>query len=822
MTPTNRRETATMRVSCIYVRFFKAFNYDYLRKANRGAEAEPWERTADGLWYPYVRVPIEASVTPIVGANESGKSQLLAAVSKMLTGEHIERSEYCRYSPFFAVNREMARPDFGCRLEALNKDEAKRAGTACGRPDAELQEIVIIRQGDGVNRLFVPTSGDNSAWEEVKDVVWAQVVQLLPRPVIINRDTPLPASIPISVLKDGVIPADGTGLPRRSRFRSVVSALPVDPADWFGSKDIVAANADGIATALSAVATPAGDANLAAQYKLADDLLVKVAGVDRTAFEELDSALADEREGFANSVVDQINDRLAEKLNLRRWWTQDSEFELRVTPREFDLAFTIRDRTKIDYSATERSDGLRYFLSYLVQHLAHEPADDRAELFMMDEPDAYLSSQGQQDLLRIFNAIAEGSALPAQVVYVTHSPFLIDKNRAERIRVLEKGEAAEGTRVVRDAGKNHYEPLRTALGAFVAETTFMSNCNLIVEGLADQVLLAGMAVRLRRVGASMLDTLDLNTLTLVPAGGAAAVPYMLYLARGRDHEKPAVLVLLDSDAAGKSAKKELARGGPRRRELLEPRYIVEIADLGEDSDPTSTSQVAVAKVQSDSKLEQIEDLIPLSVAIAAVRGYAREFYGSEVADKMDAADLPPVDKSMFPTMEAWADSVSGQTMHLEKTGFARHVLASFDGSVIGNDDRDILLENFRVLFRVLTKKQRQAIGELSAARTTTRLKRTHQRFFDDNPDHITKGQVVVLFESIEQVLGDDIDADRYRLALREIEEDFQLPGEPNDIVADYDAFRLALDSLTYAAVLDSQETSDDVASLPKENEKVEA
>ena len=41
-------------------------------------------------------------------------------------------------------------------------------------------------------------------------------------------------------------------------------------------------------------------------------------------------------------------------------------------------------------------------MSYYVQLLAHEfPPDGRTEILLMDEPDAYLSSQGQQDLLRI-------------------------------------------------------------------------------------------------------------------------------------------------------------------------------------------------------------------------------------------------------------------------------------------------------------------------------------------------------------------------------------------------------------------------------------
>ena len=233
------------------------------------------------------------------------------------------------------------------------------------------------------------------------------------------------------------------------------------------------------------------------------------------------------RDAFANSIIDKINDGLQTRLNFPRWWVQDREFRLLVSPREYDLAFTIRDRTEKEYAFTERSSGLRYFLSYYIQYLAHDRRTDGREILLMDEPDAYLSNQGQQDLLKIFDAFAtpEGEgASPIQVIYVTHSPFLIDKNHGDRIRVLEKGVGEEGTRVVRDASRNHYEPLRSAFGSFVGETTFIGNCNLIVEGPADQILLAGAASHLRSKGTADIENIDLNHITIVPAQRRPARP----------------------------------------------------------------------------------------------------------------------------------------------------------------------------------------------------------------------------------------------------------------------------------------------------------
>ncbi len=77
-----------MFASAVYLRFFRSFN----------------------LPYPFVKVPLEDSVPTIVGANESGKSQLLSAIKHALSGKGIERGDFCRYSQFFATFRETKSP----------------------------------------------------------------------------------------------------------------------------------------------------------------------------------------------------------------------------------------------------------------------------------------------------------------------------------------------------------------------------------------------------------------------------------------------------------------------------------------------------------------------------------------------------------------------------------------------------------------------------------------------------------------------------------------------------------------------------------------
>ena len=229
----------------------------------------------------------------------------------------------------------------------------------------------------------------------------AELSLVLPAVFRLDAHVPLPASIPLCELALNAKRPHATRQSRYSVFNLVFGRT------WPNAGEFAKA-APELYGLCSRTPTGGGDGGIIEQeYELGRSLLLKVAEIERTTFEDLSVAIADEREGYVNGVLQKINDALASHLNFPRWWAQDREFRLMVSPREYELVFTIRDCTRTDYSFAERSNGLRYFLSYHVQLLAHEPpAKGQPEILLMDEPDAYLSSQGQQDLLRILEAFA--------------------------------------------------------------------------------------------------------------------------------------------------------------------------------------------------------------------------------------------------------------------------------------------------------------------------------------------------------------------------------------------------------------------------------
>lgn len=819
-----------MRLKAVFVRFYKSFNYDYLRKHRTGAEAAPWE-TIEGMWYPYVRVPIDNDITTVVGANESGKSHLLSAIEKGITGADIKREDFCRYSQFFTVEQgKMRLPDIGFEWTSLTEKERTILLSSCSLPlDTAVERFLLFRTDGNRLTVYIPAGKQFNAYP--LPAAGAQSVsEMLPRVIRINSEVALPQSVPIrwlageSQLENRSLELLGRGN-RFDLFEAVETF--VEHAEWFLTAETVTHSAAKIADALGEYATEArsgrsdGHRRRDAEYALARDLVCKVACIDPAALGDLYRALKDGKEGYANGIIQRINDALAASLNFPRWWVQDRNFRLMVSPREYDLVFTIRDRTNTEYSFSERSSGLHHFLSYYIQYRAHEPREDGDELLLMDEPDAFLSSQAQQDLLKVFRSFAcpEGDRRPIQVVYVTHSPFLIDKNHAERIRVLEKGVGDEGTRVVRDASRNHYEPLRSAFGAFVAETTFIGNINLMVEGPADQVLIAGAAAYLRKRGASYLETLDLNHVTIVPAGSASHIPYMVFLARGRDIERPAIIVLLDSDGSGNDAKRDLQRGGPKRKQLLKKEFIFQIGDLSgcDDCPPYLKTHT----------LLEIEDLIPLPICAAAARVYAAEVCGAKesVIKTITADAISQRLTGKKSAIDALGECFREHDLHIDKLGFARLVVGRVNELSASPSSSDSALHaaladfdaGMKALFRQLGGMQRRAERELTEDRVSQRIDRAKASFLHDHPNQARREQAFVLLEDLEAVLDDDSkESDEARRELQSIRRDFQLKDSGNLLVEPYADFRERLERLKYAGRLATQEPDEVNVAMPVE------
>jgi predicted ATPase len=823
-----------MHLKTVFIRFYKSFNDDFLRKNDDRVKPKHWEMVGN-TFYPYIEVPIDSKITTVVGANESGKSHLLSAIEKSISGEGIKRSDFCRYSSFFTVRQnELKYPDFGTEWSTLSKVEEDKLRMIAGIPEnIKFDRFLVFRKNTSELTVYLPEKGDYRPYR-IDQARTDELLDLLPVPLKIESDIALPASVPIKKLAQLGKRIDPNGrrfevLDRKQRG-NIIDALD-DFSDhpelftkvrqpWGEMEPDAVHTIKSIISALEEVSfSNAEKEKREKEFELAYKLICNIAQVDVDAIVDLADAVKDGMQGYANGIIEKINRQLSTNLNFPNYWVQDRNFCLKVMARDYDLVFTITDRTGTEYSFDERSVGLKYFLSYYIQYRSHEPHPHKTEILLMDEPDAYLSSQAQQDLLKIFDLFASpepGSHLtrPIQVIYVTHSPFLIDKNHAERIRVLQKGNEDEGTRVVKDAAKNHYEPLRSSIGAYVGETTFIGNCNLMVEGLTDQILIAGAAAYLRTIGTANLETLDLNRITIVPSGSASHIPYLVYLARGRDIEQPAVIVLLDSDNSGDDARKQLlGKGGQHRRPLLKEQFILQVGDLKDE----------MCLVETITTKLEIEDILPLPICIQATKFYLQEFL------QVDEAELS------FLTEDLVLSNAAGQTilaaiqislsefpdknLVINKVGFSRNVIHvvhhwSQQRESLQKTEAEALQifeHNFRVLFKRLNSMQRRAQQKLTHEKLSQKIERLKKNFFALHPISARREDAVILLDEIEGILESNIENEAIKeieaiqSSIQNLKRDYKLDIEMNNAIHDYTGFQMGLERVKYAGLLASQE-----------------
>ena len=782
-----------MRIREVLIRWYKSFNYDYELKAHVKAERLSWQETTDG-WLPHVRIDLEHDITAVVGANESGKSHLLDAINIVLTGKGHSQNDFCRYSTLFSVEKGQRRfPEVGA-VFALTDEDATTL-TALGVPLLANGDLLMLRPDP--DRIEVLDAADQLV--TLEDEAAKGLQDLLPHAFQLNTQVELPDSVSIAALAQSATPM----VSRQRRYELLRFLLGIS------AETEVAPRASALFALLGATDSPEGE-----EQKLGRVLLRKVARIEASAFKDLQDAIENEREGLVNALIQEMNKSIARHLNISKWWSQDEDFQLRVSPREHELVFTIRDRTGTDYSFSERSRGLTYFLSYYVQLRSHDRPLDRHEVLLMDEPDAYLSALGQQDLLRVLedHAHPEDEERTDQVVYVTHSPFLINRNAGHRVRVVDKGSRDEGTRLVKDVTQNHYEPLRTSLGAFLAETAFIGGDNLFIEGIADQVLIAGMNARFRRAGVAPSQCLDLNQVTLVPGG--TNVPYMLYLARGRDQYKPACAVLLDSDTAGRTARGQILKGGARGKPTVSEDLIVMLGDWAAESD---------AKAEAGVTIEEPEDLVPVEIAVVAARRYAEHLLGAtkdeckKLTSEGIKAELNEDNISMWNAVEAAFVKVF--ETGIGKAGFAKEILGYLKEHE--NDETqpggvDVLNANFQSLMQKLAETLQLARERENDERRDQRVDRIIDEFVRDHPIGGVRDRGTVLLRRIDAAADDSVAGDVIRAGTAALRRDFELSADPMERIADYDEFLERLKNIPVTVRLRNQGrlTAEDLTEVP--------
>lgn len=345
--------------------------------------------------------------------------------------------------------------------------------------------------------------------------------------------------------------------------------------------------------------------------------LLELAG---TSVSEL---MSDEGYESAKAKLEAIGLDITQKIF--QFWKQnqdlDVEFDLKSDTKDIapynsgvNLYIRIKNRRHgVTVPFDQRSKGFIWFFSFLVWFDAVQSRMDTKNdlVLLLDEPGLNLHALAQADFLSYIRELSQQH----QIIYSTHSPFMVESSRLEDVRIVED-RPKEGTKVSSELAGSSDEsvfPLQAALGYSIAQNLFIAKKNILVEGPADLILLQHIGALLEAVGKQ-----GLADAILVPVGGLDKIATFVALLGAN---KLKIVVLHDRASKPHQKLEDLVR-----QKLIERKKILDFSMFRED-----------AANEAD-----IEDLIPADLYVKAFNvAYAKELKGVELVTA-DLGDHPRI------------------------------------------------------------------------------------------------------------------------------------------------------------------------------------
>lgn len=265
----------------------------------------------------------------------------------------------------------------------------------------------------------------------------------------------------------------------------------------------------------------------------------------------------EERERLLSGNTRTNNEDLREASKLltkkiRENWTQGRDLEFFLEYVGNDIRLTIKDTAKTVTPLAERSEGFTsYFAMRMLLVARTQLARPNGYIFMFDEPGLNLHPKGQVDLQNVFEDIAQTN----QIVYSTHSVFLINKNHPDRNHLIFKNE--EGSNVDKKPFVGGWAKVKEHLGLYLSANFLFSDKILLAEGATDEIYVPLIVQGL--IGRGQFDG-DLNALAIHSSLNESEMISSagIYL---REQRQPAILV--DGDGEGDKRKTKIERWSKR-------------------------------------------------------------------------------------------------------------------------------------------------------------------------------------------------------------------------------------------------------------------
>ena len=248
-------------------------------------------------------------------------------------------------------------------------------------------------------------------------------------------------------------------------------------------------------------------------------------------------------EAVSNRITDEIFEYWSQNQHLKVDFRCELGKQDDTPPFNSGTVFETRiynERHRASVNFDERSTGFIWFFSFLVWFSQMKENYGDKLVVLLDEPGLTLHGKAQQDLLRY---IRERLGRKHQVIYTTHSPFMLHADIIFSIRTVEDvvrpadasgvdREQVEGTKVgkrILSIDRDTILPLQGYIGYDIANTFFVGPYMLVVEGPSEVAYINWFS---RQLIADGKDGLDIRW-AVAPAEGAPKVTSFVTLFKGR-------------------------------------------------------------------------------------------------------------------------------------------------------------------------------------------------------------------------------------------------------------------------------------------------
>lgn len=331
------------------------------------------------------------------------------------------------------------------------------------------------------------------------------------------------------------------------------------------------------------------------------------------------------------------------------------EFDINSTTMSIYIRDKKPDTDEYGYSfqLSQRSTGLRWYLNF---YIALKGEDlKQGDIILVDEPGMYLHPKAQQEMRDILNE----ESIENQIIYTTHSPYLIDADNIYQIRLVEKlgADSDDGynevsvirERIHHSSNIDTLKPIMDAIGySLGSELNLKYQKVLICEGVSDYYYLKALSL----ICGKELDC------GITHANGCNNIGRISSLFQGIGFSE--VFSLVDSDAGGIKERTKLVNDG-----IFDEAHILtthESKNVGRAIEDIFNRDWYLKEIfgYSDAEIKKADVL--LSKEMQNKKGGAKYIWAKKLFEKAAASELNAkavLNESGTGLLKKLCDSING-------------------------------------------------------------------------------------------------------------------------------------------------------------------